>query len=176
MPGVYFNRWGRIVIAGSLLSEFYLRGGLLETPEWRAPDAAQVAQEANALRALWQALAAMARPNEATTEQAFIRPVFDRLGWHHLPQEAAGGGRRDIPDALLFTTAASRDQAAAIAAPGDRYRLAAVVVENEARDTPLDRGTGKGGTPASQILRYLSLAEPASGGAVRWGLLSNSRI
>jgi hypothetical protein len=164
------------VIAGSLLTEFYLREGLRETPEWRALDAAQVAQEADALRALWQALAAMARPNEATTEQAFIRPVFDRLGWHHLPQQAAGGGRRDIPDALLFTTGASRDQAAAIPAPGDRYRLAAVVVENEARDTPLDRGSGKGGTPASQILRYLALAEPASGGAVRWGLLTNGRI
>lgn len=163
------------MIAGSLLTEFYLRAGLRETPEWRALDTAQVAQEADALRTLWQALAAMARPNEATTEQAFIRPVFDRLGWHHLPQQAAGGGRRDIPDALLFTTGASRDQAAAIAAPGDRYRLAAVVVENEARDTPLDRGSGKGGTPASQILRYLALAEPASGGAVRWGLLTNGR-
>lgn len=163
------------MIAGSLLTEFFLREGLRETPEWRALDAPQVAQEADALRALWTALAAMAKPNEATTEQAFIRPVLDRLGWHHLPQQAAGGGRRDIPDALLFTTAVNRDQAAAIPAPGDRYRLAAVVVENEARDTPLDRGSGKGGTPASQILRYLALAEPASGGAVRWGLLTNGR-
>jgi hypothetical protein len=164
------------MIAGSLLTEFYLREGLRETPEWRALDAAHVVREADALRGLWQPLAAMARPNEATTEQAFIRPVFDRLGWHHLPQQAAGGGHRDIPDALLFATGASRDQAAAIAAPGDRYRLAAVVVENEARDTPLDRGSGRGGTPASQILRYLALAEPASGGAVRWGLLTNGRF
>lgn len=164
------------MIAGSLLTEFFLRDGLRETPEWRALDAAQVAQEADGLRGRWQALAAMAKPNEATTEQDFIRPVFDRLGWHHLPQQPAGGGRRDIPDALLFGTATHRDEAAAIAAPGDRYRLAAVVVENEARDTPLDRGSGKGGTPASQILRYLALAEPASGGAVRWGLLTNGRI
>ncbi|MFN8891347.1 MAG: hypothetical protein ACK5WA_03175, partial [Alphaproteobacteria bacterium] len=52
----------------------------------------------------------------------------------------------------------------------------AVVVESEARETPLDRGSGKGGTPASQILRYLALAEPASGGAVRWGLLTNGRF
>lgn len=163
------------MIAGSLLTEFFLREGLRETPEWRALDAAQVAQEAAVLRALWQALAAMAKPNEATTEQTFIRPVLDRLGWHHLPQQAAGAGRRDIPDALLFTTGASRDQAAAIPTPADRYRLAAVVVEYEARDTLLDRGSGKGGTPASQILRYLALAEPASGGAVRWGLLTNGR-
>lgn len=80
MSGAHFNPWGRVVIAGSLLTEFYLREGLRETPEWRALDAAQVAQEAGALRALWRALAAMAKPNEATTEQTFIRPVFDRLG------------------------------------------------------------------------------------------------
>jgi hypothetical protein len=165
-----------ILIAGSLLSEFYLREGMRETPEWRGMDAAQVAAKAESLRALWLSLAAMARPNEATTEQAFIRPVLDLLGWYHLPQQAAGGGRRDIPDALLFTSPANHAEAAAIATPGDRYRLAAVVVESEARETPLDRGSGKGGTPASQILRYLALAEPASGGAVRWGLLTNGRF
>jgi hypothetical protein len=54
---VHLNRRGRIVIAGSLLTDFFLREGLRETPEWRALDAAQVAQEADALRALWQALA-----------------------------------------------------------------------------------------------------------------------
>ena len=164
------------MIAGSLLSEFYLREGMRETPEWRAMDAAQVADRAERLRALWLPLAAMAKPNEATTEQAFIRPVLDLLGWYHLPQQAAGGGRRDIPDALLFTSSANHAEAASVAAPGDRYRLAAVVVESEARETPLDRGSGKGGTPASQILRYLALAEPASGGAVRWGLLTNGRF
>ena len=164
------------MIAGSLLSEFYLREGMRETPEWRGMDAAQVAAKAESLRALWLSLAAMARPNEATTEQAFIRPVLDLLGWYHLPQQAAGGGHRDIPDALLFTSSANHAEAASVAAPGDRYRLAAVVVESEARETPLDRGSGKGGTPASQILRYLALAEPASGGAVRWGLLTNGRF
>ncbi|MCA3277064.1 MAG: restriction endonuclease [Roseomonas sp.] len=164
------------MIAGSLLSEFFLREGMRETPEWRGMDAAQVAAKAERLSALWLSLAAMARPNEATTEQAFIRPVLDLLGWYHLPQQAAGGGNRDIPDALLFTSSANHTEAAAIAAPGERYRLAAVVVESEARETPLDRGSGKGGTPASQILRYLGLAEPASGGAVRWGLLTNGRF
>lgn len=164
------------MIAGSLLSEFYLLEGMRETPEWRGMDAAQVAAKAESLRALWLSLAAMARPNEATTEQAFIRPVLDLLGWYHLPQQAAGGGHRDIPDALLFTSPANHAEAAAIATPGDRYRLAAVVVESEASETPLDRGSGKGGTPASQILRYLALAEPASGGAVRWGLLTNGRF
>ena len=58
---------------------------------------------------------------------------------------------------------------------GDRFRLGAVVVENEARDTPLDRASGAGEAPSSQILRYLSRAEAQSGGAVRWGLLTSGR-
>ncbi len=53
------------MIAGNLLTEFLLREGMRETPEWRALDAAQVAQEANALRTLWQGLAAMAKPNDS---------------------------------------------------------------------------------------------------------------
>lgn len=164
------------MIGGSLLTEFFLREGMAATSEWQALDAAEVADAARDLHRLWQALAAMANPNEATTEAAFIFPVLTHLGWHFLPQQAAGGGRRDIPDALLFRTGADRARAAALRTPADRYPLAAVVVENEARDTPLDRGSGRSGTPASQILRYLALAEPASGGAVRWGLLTNGRL
>lgn len=164
------------MIAGSLLTEYFLREGMTATPEWRALNPAEVLATADTLRGDWQRLAAMAKPNEATTEQAFIYPALDRLGWHFLPQQAAGHDRRDIPDALLFRTEADRTRAAAIRQPADRYRFAVVVVENEARDTQLDRGGGKSGTPASQILRYLALAEPASGGAVRWGLLTNGRF
>lgn len=160
---------------GSLLNGYFLREGMPATPEWRALDPAQVLATADALRGLWQQLAAMAAPNEATTEQLFILPVLGRLGWHFLPQQPPGRDRRDIPDALLFRSAADRDRAAAMHDPAQRYRLAAVVVESEARDTRLDRGGGRGGTPASQILRYLALAEPQSGGAVRWGLLTNGR-
>jgi hypothetical protein len=95
------------VIAGSLLTDFFLREGLRETPEWRALDAAQVAQEADALRACWQTLAAMAKPNEATTEQVFIRPVLDRLGWHHLPQQA-GAATSPTPCSSPAARAATR--------------------------------------------------------------------
>ncbi len=164
------------MISGSLLTEFFLRSGMAETPEWRAQDPVQVVAAADALRGSWARLAAMAKPNEATTEQAFIYPALELLGWHFLPQQAAGAGRRDIPDALLFRTDTDRAAAAATLDMDSRYKRAAVVVENEARDTVLDRGSGKGGTPASQILRYVALAEPHSGGAVRWGLLTNGRL
>jgi len=118
----------------------------------------------------------MAAPNEATTERELIEPAFALLGWEFLPQQPTAAGRRDIPDALLFGTADAKARAAKSKNPGDRYPHAVVVVENEARDTLLDRAGGKDSTPASQILRYLALAEPASGGKVRWGLLTNGRF
>lgn len=50
------------------------------------------------------------------------------------------------------------------------------MVENEARDTLLDRAGGSHEAPSSQILRYLGRAEAQSGGTLRWGLLTNGRF
>lgn len=117
----------------------------------------------------------MPRPNEGETESEFIFPVLDLLGWHHLPQQEPGRGRRDIADALLFRTEADKGRARPLPAV-DRFRHGAVVVENEAVGTVLDRAGGKGEAPSTQILRYLGRAEAQSGGAVRWGLLTNGRF
>lgn len=58
----------------------------------------------------------------------------------------------------------------------DRFRPGEVVVENEARDTRLDRASGGAEASSSQILRYLGRAEAQSGGVLRWGLLTNGRL
>lgn len=57
-----------------------------------------------------------------------------------------------------------------------RFRHGTVVVENEARDTLLDRAKGKGEPPAHQILRYLKRSDGIAGSTVRWGLLTNGRF
>ena len=102
-------------------------------------------------------------------------PVLECLGWQHLPQQEPGKGRRDIADALLFLDEAAKGPARAERNSADRFRHGVVVVENEARDTPLDRASGKAETPSTQIIRYLGRAEAQSGGRVRWGLLTNGR-
>lgn len=154
-------------IGGNLFTDYFLREGMPQTAEWRALDPAEVLRTADAMRGYWRALATMSAPNEATTERTLIEPSFALLGWDFLPQQSAETRRRDIPDALLFRTPSAKAKAAATRDPRGRYAEATVVVENEARDTLLDRASGNSGTPASQILRYLALAEPASGGAVR---------
>jgi hypothetical protein len=57
-------------------------------------------------------------------------------------------------------------------------RNATIVQENKAWGVRLDSASATTlvRTPASQMLRYLRLAEEASEGAVRWGLLTNGRL
>jgi hypothetical protein len=117
----------------------------------------------------------MSHPSEAETESEFIFPVLSLLGCEHLPQQEPGRGRRDIADALLFIDSAIKARARPLA-PVERFRLGAVVVENEARDTRLDRAGGSHEAPSSQILRYLGRAEAQTGGTLRWGLLTNGRF
>jgi len=162
-------------IGGNLFTDYFLCEGMPQTAEWRALDPVELLRIADTMRGHWRTFAAMAAPNEATTERTLIEPAFALLGWAFLSQQPPDRSRRDIPDALLFRTQAAQAKAAAMKDPRGRYAEATVVVESEARDTRLDRASGGSGTPALQILRCLALAEPASGGAVRWGLLTNGR-
>ena len=163
------------MIRGGLFTRFFLEDGVRAMPEYARLDTATLAEFATAVRRHWQALDEMPRPSEAETEAVLINPILARLGWEHLPQQEPGRGRRDIADALLFLDA----QTTATARPlpsVERFRLGAVVVENEAKDRLLDRASSSGEAPAHQLLRYLGRAEAQSGGRVRWGLLTNGRL
>ncbi len=162
------------MVRGGLFSRYFLEDGIRQTDAHRALDPAQVAAFGAAALGLWRKLADMGRPSEAETEAEFIFPILALLGWQHLPQQEPGRGRRDIADALLFLSLEAKDRARRLQG-SERFRLGAVVVENEARDTPLDRASGAAEAPSSQILRYLARAESQSGGAVQWGLLTSGR-
>ena len=159
------------MIRGALFSRYYLDIGIRETDSYRTLNPVQLTAFADTARGLWRNLAGMRKPSEAETEAEFIFPILENLGWHSLPQQEPGRGRRDIADALLFLTDAAKDRARRLPKI-DRFKHGAVVVENEARDTPLDRASGSKEAPSSQILRYLSRADAQSGGAVSWGLLT----
>jgi hypothetical protein len=165
------------MLRGGLFTRYFLEDGIRAAgmDQYRRLDAAQVDAFAAAIRVLWANLAQMPRALEAETEAEFIFPILNLLGWQHLPQQEPGTGRRDIADALLFTDAAIKERARPLRAV-ERFRLGAVVVENEARDTRLDRGAGGHEAPSTQILRYLGRAEAESGGRLRWGLLTNGRF
>ena len=163
------------MIRGGLFSRFFLEDGIRQTEAYQALNPAEVLAFHDAVRGRWAKLEQIKRPSEAETEADFVFPALDLLGWHHLPQQQPGRGRRDIADALLFLDEATKDASRPLRTE-DRFKRGVVVVENEARDTPLDRASGQNEAPSSQILRYLSRSETQSGGAVRWGLLTSGRL
>jgi hypothetical protein len=164
------------VIRGGLLTRYWLQDGIRQTAQYRALSANQVAAATAPIAARWRRLEAMPAPSEAETEGEFIFPVLDALGWHRLPQQATGHSRRDIADALLFASEAAKTEAQRAADTTTRFRLGVTVVENEARDTRLDRAKGHAEAPSHQILRYLNRSDAVPGSAVRWGLLTNGRF
>lgn len=163
------------MLRGGLLTRFYLDDGIRLSPNYAAIKDADVVAFADRVRGLWASLEGFAKPSEAETEAEFIFPLLDALGWLYLPQQEPGKGRKDLADALLFGDAMAKDTARKLPS-AERFRHGLVVVENEARDTALDRAAGKGEAPASQIMRYVVRADAASGGACRWGLLTNGRL
>ena len=114
------------------------------------------------------------------TEQDLIRPVLELLGWaDYLPQQGAAG-HEDVPDHLLFADAASKARATGRGNSDDRFQDALVVQESKRFGLALDqrdRTDGlRGGTPHGQMLRYLTSADVASEGRIRFGILTNGSV
>src|SRR5438045_1215860 len=124
------------MVRGGLFTHFFLEDGIQQLSEYRELDVDRVAEFGAEIRRRWADLSQMAHPSEAETESEFINPILNLLGWEHLPQQEPGRGRRDIADALLFLDAAIKASARPLPSV-ERFRLGAVVVENEARDTRL---------------------------------------
>ena len=167
---------------GQLFTQYFLTEGIRDTLAWR--ESVQSVQTFAAFRRsideIIGAAAASTDPNESVTEQDVVRPIFDLLGWRdYLPQQ---GSRRneDIPDHLLFSDADAKARAAKRRRSEDRYQDALAVSESKRFGLPLDsrdRGDARrAGTPHGQMLRYLATAEAATGGRIRWGILTNGAV
>ncbi len=167
---------------GQLFTHYFLTDGIKATAEWKAslakPEAFVTFKEC--VRQKYEALSLSAAPNEAVTEQDLIRPILDLLGWtDYLPQQGAARNE-DIPDHLLFADPEAKRRATAKKKPAGRYRDALVVEESKRFGLALDAHDKDDkvivGTPHGQILRYLSTAETASDGSIRWGILTNGGV
>ena len=164
---------------GQLFTQFFLTDGIRTTPEWDAA-APKLADFRRDLGDAHRRFGALQQPNEAVTEQDLIRPVLELLGWSdYLPQQAAAG-HEDVPDHLLFANAASKARATARGNSDDRFQDALIVQESKRFGLALDqrdRTDGhRGGTPHGQMLRYLTTADIASEGRIRFGILTNGSV
>ncbi len=164
---------------GQLFTQYFLTDGIRTTAEWGAA-ASKLGDFRRRLARTCERFTSLRHPNEAVTEQDLIRPVLELLGWtDYLPQQGAAGNQ-DVPDHLLFADAASKARAAARSDSEDRYRDALLVEESKRFGLALDRHDrhdgARSGSPHGQMLRYLSTAEIASDGRIRWGILTNGSV
>ncbi|MBY6244021.1 Eco57I restriction-modification methylase domain-containing protein [Methylosinus sp. Sm6] len=174
-PELLHHRWGH--------DHDFLIEGATETEAWSALSPAAIdALRAQALH-LFQRLTAQKEPSEAVTEKDLIYPLLAMIGWNDLvfvQPNASAKGRVDVPDALLFGDAASLALAKRESEDFRRFQHGLSVVEAKRWDRPLDReGKGRkdvGGTPSSQMLRYLRRADDITNGKLRWGVLTNGRL
>ncbi len=158
-----------------LFSQHYLDYRIQELPEWQLDIKAEFA----ALKNLYLSKKAiLATLNEAQTEDIFIKPALEILGFKYIPQVISRGqGRAERPDYALFLNESERDTAYSFQNNETAfYSRVLVIAEAKYWERPLSKVSAndqrdifKNTNPSFQISSYLS------GTNVDWGILTNGR-
>ncbi len=167
----------RLPAAKSLFSQHYLQARLPEHAEWGV-DPRPVFET---VRALWERARALGGSwNEAQTEQEFVKPVLDTLGWSYIVQVKAQrrGGSLTRPDYALFSDPAAQAQAYPHQGNDDAfYGRAAAIAEAKYWGRPLSQQDSSGrntwkaeSNPSHQMVSYLV------GTRCPWGILTNGQV
>jgi hypothetical protein len=156
-----------------LFSQHYLEHRIQECPEWQA----EVAVGFDALKKLYLSKKDLLPTlSEAQTEDVFIKPVLDILGFSNIPQVTTRGkGRAERPDYALFTSEADRDAAYPLQSDESAfYGRVRAIAEAKYWKRPLSKVSAddkrdiyKNTNPSFQISSYLTGTE------VDWGILTN---
>lgn len=158
-----------------LFSEHYLGTRLRESPEWQE-DPEPLRKK---LLELYQAKESLLKgANEAQTEDEFIRPVLEALGFAYWVQDttkATGGPQR--PDYVLYPDEGTKSRAVVHKADeAKRYAPALAIAEAKywGRDLDVKRKDGRDRvqspvSPSFQLSEYLSAT------SLEWGILTNGQ-
>ncbi len=158
-----------------LFSQHYLEHRIQECPEWQV----DVTAGFEALKKLYLSKQTLLPTlSEAQTEEVFIKPALDILGFSHIPQVTTRGkGRAQRPDYALFTSEPDRDEAYHHQNNESAfYARVRAIAEAKYWERPLSKVTAndkrdvyKNENPSFQIASYLT------GTGVDWGILTNGR-
>lgn len=160
----------------TLFSRHYLDSRLPQQPEW-LEDPITVFES---LREIWRkAFDNGDNWNEAQTEQEFIKPVLDVLGWSYIVQAKAGkGGKITRPDYALFADDATKTSAYGMQGSDDAFYGRSLAIAEakhwgralSQKDTS-GRSTWKAeSNPSHQMVSYLI------GTHCAWGILTNGNL
>ena len=158
-----------------LFSQYYLEHRLQESSEWQEDVAMGFEKLKNLYLSKEKLLPTL---SEAQTEEVFIKPVLDILGFSYIPQVTTRGkGRAERPDYGLFINDAERDGAYPLQDNETAfYERVRAIAEAKYWERPLSkvstndkRDIYKNTNPSFQITSYLT------GTGVDWGILTNGR-
>jgi hypothetical protein len=158
-----------------LFSSHYLEFYLPESPEWQL-DPSPIFERLKSLYLAQKDL--LSSLNEAQTEEEFIKPALEILGFSYIPQIITKGkGRAERPDYALFADPAQKS--AAYSEQNNEsvfYRQVVAIAEAKYWERPLSKVSSndqrdiyKNTNPSFQIASYLI------GTGVNWGILTNGR-
>jgi hypothetical protein len=159
----------------SLFSLHYLETRLPDLSEWQEEAAPLCA----ALQTLWRKAQQLgANWNEAQTEDEFVKPVLELLGWSYIPQvKNRSRGRVNRPDYALFADEATKEAAYPHQGDDDAfYGRALAIAEAKYWGRPLSQKDASGrdawksdNNPSHQMVSYLM------GARCTWGILTNGK-
>jgi len=158
-----------------LFSQHYLEHRIQECLEWQE----NITQEFDKLQKLYLSKKdLLPKLSEAQTEEVFIKPALDILGFSHIPQVTTRGkGRAQRPDYALFNHDRDRDSAYPLQENETAfYQRVSAIVEAKYWERPLSKVSAndkrdiyKNENPSFQIASYLT------GTGVDWGILTNGK-
>lgn len=157
----------RAHLSRQLFSHHFLEVRLREDDLWE-----EVADEADALRSDLRQLLdrqrdALAGANEDQTEDRWVRPVLESMGWgREVQPRSKRHGTVQWPDYALFLSQEAADEAAAERDHRRVLKRAAGVLEAKRWGRDLDAGDPEhedvNRVPSTQIINYLVRAQPLS--------------
>ncbi|MGG6297972.1 Eco57I restriction-modification methylase domain-containing protein [Leptolyngbya sp. AN02str] len=159
-----------------LFSQHFLEYRIQECLEWQS----EVASEFEWFKALYQSKKNLLPTlSEAQTEDVFIKPALEQLGFSYIPQVLTHGkGRAERPDYALFLDEVDRDNAYPLQRSQETafYSRVSVIAEAKYWERALSKVSAndkrdwfKNENPSFQITNYLT------GTGVDWGILTNGR-
>ncbi len=158
-----------------LFSQHYLDYRIQECAEWQFDMSANFDALLNLYLSKKDLLPKL---SEAQTEEVFIKPALDILGFSNIPQVTTRGkGRAERPDYALFTNEGDRDNAYPLQDQESAfYTRVSAIAEAKYWERALSKPSAndqrdiyKNANPSFQITNYLV------GTGVDWGILTNGR-
>ncbi|OKO84878.1 hypothetical protein AC630_08010, partial [Bradyrhizobium sp. AS23.2] len=168
------------MISGNLFTRDYLAEGIDGTSAWKSLDPEAYDAHKKRLTGLARTFLQNKRPSEAETEKDLIWPILESLGFKDMlvQQNLSTKGRKQVPDALLFSDNLSKQRAAKETDHWKRYQSGIAIVEAKRWNRSLDRAErreSEDGVPSTQMLQYLSRVDVQTSGRLRFGILTDGR-